>query len=466
MVVQRDSIKFFRYAADIFVVITSFAVILFFLPHDDFNIFAQKEKYLIPSTLIFWYLFANLNGLYSDHRSRNFTYEIIGILKTVFFLTISFIVLIFLLNEAFFTRGLVTAFSILLTLHMIAQRFSLRVMLSYLRKKGRNIRSLLIVGAGEVGKDFYDTLTYNPQFGYKLVGFLDDQSKTFLNGKYLGKIDDLDSVLFRNQIDDVIIALPNYAVEKMDHVIKICEQHTTLVKIIPDYFRFASGKFEVTMFDRFPIISVKNDAINHLHSRLIKRIFDTGFSLGLFIFVFSWLWPLLAIIIKLSSPGPVFFVQERWGKGNQKIKCLKFRSMRCDSTDVNEKGEYLQASPNDERITKFGRFLRKSSLDELPQFWNVLTGELSIVGPRPHPTPLNVASRTRISGYMQRTRVKPGITGWAQVNGYRGETKDPRAMQKRVEHDLWYIENWSFSLDLQIVLLTIWNMIKGDKNAY
>jgi putative colanic acid biosynthesis UDP-glucose lipid carrier transferase len=190
------------------------------------------------------------------------------------------------------------------------------------------------------------------------------------------------------------------------------------------------------------------------------------FSLSLILFVFSWLFPIIAIIIKLGSKGPVFFKQERWGLNNKPITCYKFRSMVAASRDVDENGNYVQASKNDPRITKIGAFLRKSNLDELPQFFNVLFGSMSVVGPRPHPVPLNLQSKGCVDNYMKRLWVKPGITGWAQVNGYRGETRNPYLMQKRVELDMWYIENWKFSLDLQIILQTLVNMVKGEKNAF
>jgi putative colanic acid biosysnthesis UDP-glucose lipid carrier transferase len=222
----------------------------------------------------------------------------------------------------------------------------------------------------------------------------------------------------------------------------------------------------VATFGKFPIISVRDIELDEIHWRILKRGFDALFSLIAFIFVFSWLWPLIALGIKVTSPGPIFFKQERWGRNNQKMLCYKFRSMVSTCKDIDENGKYVQATKNDPRITRFGRFLRKTNLDELPQFWNVLKGEMSIVGPRPHPTPLNIESKEKVDHYMLRHLVKPGITGWAQVNGYRGSTKNPEQMKKRVEHDIWYIENWSLWLDIQIIFMTIWRMIRGDENAY
>jgi putative colanic acid biosynthesis UDP-glucose lipid carrier transferase len=197
-----------------------------------------------------------------------------------------------------------------------------------------------------------------------------------------------------------------------------------------------------------------------------KRCFDLLMTALLFIFFFSWLWPLLALLIKITSPGPVFFKQERWGVQNRPFVCYKFRSMVWESRDIDENGRYQQASRNDWRVTPLGRFLRRSNLDELAQFVNVLKGEMSVVGPRPHPTPMNLEVKDSIRNYQLRHLIKPGITGWAQVNGLRGETRDADLLCKRVEADIWYIENWSFLLDIKIVGISIWLMITGDSWAY
>ncbi|HKJ82155.1 MAG TPA: exopolysaccharide biosynthesis polyprenyl glycosylphosphotransferase, partial [Ignavibacteriaceae bacterium] len=296
----------------------------------------------------------------------------------------------------------------------------------------------------------------------------DDNKKTFLNGQYLGKINELDGYLKTLKVDDIIIALPNDESDRIKEVINVCEKHTTRIKILPDYFNFISSKYKISMFGHFPIISVREDRINELHWRLLKRGFDIFVSVLLFIFVFSWLWPLIGLVIKLTSPGPVFYKQVRWGRDNRHFTTYKFRSMRTDKCgETDENGKFQQAIENDPRVTKIGKFLRKTNLDELPQFWNVLKGgEMSIVGPRPHPTPLNLESKDKVNLYMLRHLVKPGITGWAQVNGFRGETRELSQMQKRIDHDIWYIENWSFWLDLQIIGLTVWRMLRGDPNAY
>jgi putative colanic acid biosynthesis UDP-glucose lipid carrier transferase len=465
MQTHRQKVNFFRVFSDIITLIGCFVAALV-ISHRNYKFNGYSEGYLLIGLLLTWAFFANSNKIYDEFRSRDFSFEIIAILKNIIAQSITAIVILFFLQETYFTRTFVISYTIMLAIFLTLERFTLRRLLNYLRKKGKNIRNVLIIGAGEVGVNFFKKIMQNKHFGYRLVGFLDDHQKPFLNGEYLGPIDNLDIILTQKQVDDVIVALPNYATEALDKVIKTCENHTTRVRIIPDYFRFSSGKFEITMFDQFPMISVRSEKLNELHWRLVKRAFDTGFTLLLFITVFWWLWGIIALAIKLTSKGPVFFKQDRWGRNNRYIKCYKFRSMVVESKDVNQKGEYLQATKDDPRITKVGKFLRKTNLDELPQFINVLKGEMSVVGPRPHPIPLNLIAKEQIEHYMLRTLVKPGITGWAQVNGFRGETDKLWKMQKRVDYDLWYIENWSFFLDIQIIFLTVWNMIKGDPNAY
>ena len=196
------------------------------------------------------------------------------------------------------------------------------------------------------------------------------------------------------------------------------------------------------------------------------HIFDIIFTLILFVFVFSWLFPIIALAIKLDSSGPVFYIQERWGKNGVPFKCIKFRSMVHHASTVRDDGKFNQTVKYDSRITRVGAFIRKTNFDELPQFFNVLWGNMSVIGPRPHAVQHSIESKMQIDNYLLRHLVKPGITGWAQVNGYRGETSDIFMMQKRVEFDIWYIENWSPWLDLKVIIMTLYSMIKGDLMAF
>jgi putative colanic acid biosynthesis UDP-glucose lipid carrier transferase len=464
----RTTLYFLRISLDIIILI--FACILAsYLSTLDFDFFKNvNAQFLVLSLAIIWFFTSKSTGLYDEFRSRNFSFELILVIKNCFIQGIGAILILFLLNEKDYSRYFVVLYVGGETIAISVEKFLFSRLLYLFRRRGRNLRHMLIIGTGETGTDFYNTVKRNTHFGYNILGFLDDVPRTELNGQYLGKINELDGYLNTLRVDDVIIALPSEAAERIDDVIGICEKHTTRVKVIPDYFNFTADKYNLSLFGRFPVISVREDKINELHWRLLKRGFDILVTLLLFIFIFWWLWPLIALIIKVTSPGPVFYKQERWGRDNRHFITYKFRTMHnghCNDTD--EDGKYQQATKDDPRVTKIGRILRKTNLDELPQFWNVLRGgEMSIVGPRPHPTPLNMESKDKVRLYMFRHLVKPGITGWAQINGYRGETTDIKKMQKRIDHDIWYIENWSFWLDIQIIALTVWNMIKGDPNAY
>ena len=468
MQLYRTSLYLLRIGLDT-ILLAVICILAAYFSAPDFNFLRNVNvQFLVLSLAVIWFFTSRATGLYDEFRSRNFSFELILIVKNCFVQAVSAIIILFLLNEKTFSRYFVILYGGGLYAVISFEKFLFRRLLNLFRRRGRNLRHMLIIGTGKIGINFYESVKRNPHFGYNILGFLDDERNEQLNGQYLGKIEELDGYLKTLRVDDVIIALPNDATVRIEEVIGICEKHTTRIKIIPDYFNFISNKYNLSLFGHFPVISVRDDRINELHWRLLKRTFDIVVTILLFIFVFSWLWPLIAIIIKLTSPGPVFFKQERWGRDNRHFITYKFRSMRngqCSETDEN--GNYQQATKDDPRVTKIGRILRKTNLDELPQFWNVLRGgEMSIVGPRPHPTPLNLESKDKVRLYMLRHLVKPGITGWAQINGFRGETNDIDSMQKRIDHDVWYIENWSFWLDIQIMLLTVWNMIKGDPNAY
>lgn len=457
-----------RIVIDILIISLTFFFVYYFKYLEEKNRILFNYDFLILLTsLFFWYIISQNLDLYNESRTRTIFYEIILTLKAVFFFTLFMATISFIIKSEKIDRGLILYFTILLILLLIIGKLITKYLLMYLRSKGKNLRNIVIIGAGPIGQKFYNLITENPHYGYNFVGFLDDNAHNKIYGKYLGKLDDLEKIFENNNIDDVIIALPNYAEKKIEQIINKCQEYTTRVRIIPDIFKYTPRNYFLDVFIDLPIIYLKKEKLNEFHWNLIKRLFDLIFSFLVIVLLLSWLIPIVSILIKLDSKGPVFFVQERWGKSNKKFKILKFRTMIATSNDVDENGNYLQAKKNDPRITRIGKFLRKLNIDELPQFINVFLGDMSIVGPRPHPIPLNLESKKIIPKYMQRTLVKPGITGWAQVNGYRGETKDDQQkMTKRVEYDLWYIENWSFWLDLQIIFMTIWRMFKGDPHAY
>ena len=466
MQIYRTSLYLTRIVVDLILVIAVF-LLSAFVSLPSFNFFKEiNSQFLLLALLIIWFFSTRATALYDEFRSRNYSYELLLVIKNIIVQVISVIVILFLVKENNLSRYFVLIYSGTLLVAVAFTKYLLRRLLIFMRRKGKNSRSLLIIGAGEVGRNFYQAAIDNPHFGYHVIGFLDDETKPFLNGQYLGGIENLNKILNSQRVDDVIVALPNYAHDKVEEVVMTCENHTTRVRIIPDYFKFVSSKYNVSMFGRFPIISVREDRISELHWRLLKRTFDFMFASLLYLFIFSWFFPIIIVLQKILNPGPIFYKAKRWGRNNKEFVCYKYRSMLSQADNVDEHGNHIHTKKNDSRLTKFGGFLRKTNIDELPQFWNVLKGDMSIVGPRPHDVEENLLLKNQINAYMYRHIIKPGITGWAQVNGYRGGTNKLELMKKRTEYDLWYIENWTFWLDMQIILQTIWNMIKGDKNAY
>ncbi|MBN1214618.1 MAG: undecaprenyl-phosphate glucose phosphotransferase [Candidatus Lokiarchaeota archaeon] len=431
----------------------------------DFH-YDYKYNIIFIILIFIWYFSFNSTKLKSDFRGQSFTFEILYIFKNVIIQIISLMLLLFIIKEKDLTRLFVLYYFFALFFLLLIQKFILRKILELLRKRGRNIKNVLLVGADELAKNFFNEVISRPHYGFNLIGFIDDKIKEFLESKYLGGVNQLEKIIKEINIDFIIVALPNYASSKTEEIVKVAERYAKNVMIIPDYFKASISNFNVSMIGRFPLLSIREYRINELHWRIAKRTFDTFFSLLFFVVIFSWLFPIIALLIKLNSKGPVFFKQVREGRNNKQFLTYKFRTMRTDCSDLDENGKFKQATKDDPRITKIGKFLRKTNLDELPQFINVLKGEMSVVGPRPHLSLLADKSKEEINFYMVRNLVKPGITGWAQVNGYRGETKKIAQMLKRVEYDIWYIEHWSFFLDIQIIILTIWNMLKGDPNAY
>ena len=413
-----------------------------------------------------WGFATRMFRLYDESPVRSLRREWIALGQTILLLSFAAMVFLFAAKSQALSRFFLFLFFILLLPALLLWKMALTGLLFWMHKNGCRLSPVLIVGGGEVAGSFASLIAANPRLGFKVAGFVAEQPHPDHPDAFLGTIEKLPQVLERNVIDEVVIALPNSMSDQVVRIIEVCENFPVRVRIIPDYLKFLSARFSISRFGAFPIVTLRAHPLEMAHWRFFKRCFDLLGTLLLFIGIFSWLWPLLALLIKVSSPGPVFFKQERWGEKNRRILCWKFRSMVRESRDVDENGRYQQATHDDPRVTSIGRFLRRNNLDELPQFINVLKGEMSVVGPRPHPTPMNLEVKDTIQHYQMRHLIKPGITGWAQVKGFRGETSDPKMLRRRIEADLWYIENWSFPLDLKIIALTFWVMLKGDAHAY
>lgn len=464
MTVNKNSILLFRIISDIFLVNLSFLVIQYFIS-TEFSLSLPKFNFLLFLNLG-WIISGKFNYLYDDFRSRTFTYQVVSIIKNSIILLIIMMVVFFFFKNQFLSRPrvFIISYSTLLLFLIILKEYFLRHLFAYLRKKGINKRNIIIIGANEIGYRFSHLIQNHPHFGYDLLGFIDDNNYN-LNLELLGDFESLEKILLKYPVHEIFIALKNTTDLNYDKTIRICNKHAIKVKIIPDYLRFLSKKFKATTFGEFPIIVVRDEPLEEVQWRILKRIFDVAFS-GLFILLlFTWVFPFIALIQKLDSKGPIFFIQDRVGKHNKVFKCLKFRTMFQNSDQ-----KYNATTKGDPRITKFGSFLRRTNLDEIPQFINVFLGDMSVVGPRPHALDFNQKYSEFVEEIKMRHSVKPGITGWAQINGYRGDAVDEEEnrihTREKIRSDLYYIENWSFWLDLNIIFLTVWNMIKGDPNAY
>lgn len=279
--------------------------------------------------------------------------------------------------------------------------------------------------------------------------------------QYLGKLDEIKAYVTKNKINEIYYSLTDNTDNAITDLIVFSEKNMVRFFIIPEFFNYIRRRFILRFIDSVPVVSLRNEPLVHLPNRFIKRGFDIVFSLLVILIIFPPVFLIIGSLIKLSSPGPLLFKQKRTGQRGISFNCYKFRSMR-----LNSNSDKQQATKDDPRITKIGAFIRKTSIDELPQFFNVLKGDMSVVGPRPHMLKHTEEYSRLIDKFMIRHLVKPGITGWAQVTGYRGETKTLNDMEGRVQKDVWYIENWSFLLDLKIIAKTLINAFKGEKMAY
>jgi putative colanic acid biosynthesis UDP-glucose lipid carrier transferase len=424
--------------------------------------------YFYPFILLAtWYFAGIYSKLYEERRSNKFSEEIIFIFyNTILFTILSAALLAFMqpqinMGLVLFLR-LITAIFILATVTKYIHRKYIHSILS----QGKMFDKILLVGGGNAAQFFYETVNKYYYYGYTCVGFVDNNI-TKLNGcKYYGPIHELQSVLQKEIVDEVVITLTSEEHELIKSCVDVCEVYKVQTRILPDAYKYSTTNVQVDNIGILPVLNISGLPLDLSFNKFIKRIFDIIFSVLFFSTLGIIVFPIIALLIKLTSKGPIFFKQERWGLNNAKITCYKFRTMVKESTEVDEKGKYKSTIKNDPRITRVGSILRKTNLDELPQFWNVLVGNMSIVGPRPHPTPMNLESMHTVENYMLRHSVLPGITGWAQVNGLRGEVKTVQDMQRRVDFDLYYIHRWTFWLDSQIILQTIINFIRGDQNAY
>lgn len=341
-------------------------------------------------------------------------------------------------------------------------RVFVRMLLKFYRRKGYNFKRVVIVGAGKNGMELYRAMRDDISSGFNILGFFDDNlALKDILPSYLGTTDKVEEFAIAKDIDEIYCTLPGTNDEKILRMLNFAEKQMIRFYIVPEFYRNVKKSMVMEFLESVPLLTIRCEPLQAFYNRALKRSFDLVFSSVVLCTIFPILYVLIGFLIKRSSPGPIFFKQKRTGLYGHDFECYKFRTMR-----VNDQADTMQAVKDDPRKTKIGDFLRRTNLDEFPQFINVFKGDMSVVGPRPHMLKHTEQYSALIDKYMVRHLVKPGVTGWAQVTGYRGETKTLEQMEGRVKRDVWYIENWTFFLDLKIIVVTLVNMFRGDKNAY
>lgn len=422
----------------------------------EVQVYAKNLLFIVPVYLIIYYF----SQLYTPKRSKRRWTEIFYVILANIFGIAFFGFFLYLTGENHISRKFLGVFfSLNISISVIA-RMILTHALRIARRKGYNLKHVLLVGYSHAAEAYIDRIFANPQWGYYIHGILDDRMEVgtmYKKVPVIGTITHLEAFLSKMALDEIAITLSVGEYEKLENIVSICEKSGVHTKFVPDYYSFIPTTPYTEDLYGLPVINIRNVPLSNTYNRILKRLVDLfGAIVALVIFAAPML--LVAFLIKLTSPGPVIFSQVRIGKHNREFKMYKFRSMEIRPENEEKKAWTIHRDP---RVTGIGKFIRKTSIDELPQLFNVLRGNMSLVGPRPERPFFVDRFKEEIPRYMIKHQVAPGLTGWAQINGYRGDT----SIRKRIDHDLYYIENWTLGLDFKIIFLTFF---KGfiNKNAY
>ena len=408
---------------------------------------------------IFWILISFIIGFYNVYRYTSI-FKIISLICKQFFI----FALGYFTYFGVFREGVVVHNQFIILVAIFSSISFVKLLWILLLKKyrsfGNNFRTAIVIGFDESSKNIIKLFKSKANLGYKYLGFF--SNKINQNKEYLGKLEDVFKYATENIVDEIYCSLTSLSEHQVREVNKFAINKKIVLKLIPNSNDLYSKKQKTEYYDDgLLVLNVDKLPFEFAENFYIKRIFDIAFSLSICVFLLSWLAPILWILVKLESKGPLLFKQKREGINGKEFVCYKFRSMR-----INMLADKVHATKNDFRVTKIGAFLRKTSMDELPQFVNVLLGDMSVVGPRPHLESLSLEYQKEVDDYLKRHIVKPGITGLAQVSGYRGEIKNQSDIKNRIRFDIFYIENWSFYLDIKIIIKTIFNVFKGEEKAY
>lgn len=417
--------------------------------------------FIVPGYLILYGIY----NLYSSKRSSRIRVEVAGIFKAntvgIGLVMISFFMLSTSVDGVVdFSRTLILLFYVLNMILTFLYRMLVRKFLYFIRRKGNNLKHVILVGYSRAAEAYLDRIASNPQWGYVVHGILDDhvpRGTLYRGVKVLGSLGNLEYILPENKMDEIAITLSLEDYDSLEHIVDLCERAGVHTKFIPDYGSLFPSRPYTEDLMGLPVINIRYVPLSNTWNALMKRLVDIFGSIFCII-LFSPVMLFAAIGTRVTSKGPIIYKQTRIGLHSKPFTMYKFRTMRVQSAEEEKKGWTI---PGDDRVTKFGSFLRRTSIDEMPQFFNVLAGKMSLVGPRPERPQFVDKFREEIPRYMVKHQVRPGITGWAQINGYRGDT----SIRKRIEHDIYYIENWSLGFDFRILFLTVF---KGfiNKNAY
>lgn len=422
----------------------------------DMGTYFSFLYFVVPEYIILYYFF----NMYAPKRGTRRKYELEGILKANTVGIVLFIVVLYMIKQQHFSRFMMGAFFVINIVLTTISRTLIRNTLLYFRKKGYNLKYILLIGYSRAAEEYITRINANPQWGYVVRGILDDRipSGTMYKGvKVVGRIENIRYILPENKLDEIAITLALKDYDHLESIVDLCEKSGVHTKFIPDYNSLVPSHPYTEDLMGLPVINIRYVPLTNTLNRVAKRAVDIiGSSLG--IVISSPIMVAAALAIKFTSRGPVIFKQERVGLHNRTFKMYKFRTMETQRPSAEESAWTVKDDP---RVTGVGKFLRRTSLDELPQLFNILVGEMSLVGPRPERPQFVEKFKEEIPRYMIKHQVRPGLTGWAQINGYRGDT----SIRKRIEYDLFYIENWTMSFDIKIMFLTLF---KGfiNKNAY
>lgn len=419
------------------------------------------QHYIVVCNLI-WMFNSAIFGLYTEYGARRLERIYRGTYKSILLHAVLFAVYLMLAKDVDFSRTFLLVFYGLLVIGFILNRFIGTAFQFLLVHRFNVTKKVALLGGSPTGNRLAAYL--EKQRNIDFYGYLDREANIYDTDD--GELSELTITQLeqaaQDGVKDVYVSVAPERMSEVRALMQCADEKLIRLKFIPDLESRLAAPYTISYLGgEFPIITMRHEPLEKMSNRFKKRAFDFVFSGFVIVFILSWLYPLIGLLIKLENKGPVLFKQLRSGRNDEPFWCLKFRSMK-----VNADSDKKQATKDDDRITKIGRFLRRTSLDEMPQFFNVFYGSMSVVGPRPHMLSHTTEYKTLINKFMVRHFVKPGITGWAQVNGFRGETKRTAAMENRVDHDIWYMENWSSMLDVKIIFLTIINALRGEDNAF